>query len=58
MDELERMILQCDTDRAWYHERAERTKVDGYQIDALACAIRKRALLDARDAIIRGGRRE
>ncbi len=49
------MIAEVQQQRADYRARAQRCQGrfdrEGYQIDAAACAIRERALLDARRAI-------
>lgn len=46
MKELDRMITEARLDRAYYHEHK-------LFIDSAACAIRERALLDAKHAIER-----
>lgn len=51
MEAIDRMLAECRADRDWYHGRAVQTKVEGYRIDAAACAIREKALLDAKQAI-------
>lgn len=55
MEELDRMILEVQQQRADFRDRADRCQGlydrEGYRIDAAACAIRERALLDARRAV-------
>jgi len=50
MAEIARLIDQAKQDRAWHKSRGA-----AGQIEALACAIRIRALEDALRAIERGG---
>jgi hypothetical protein len=53
MDELNRMIVAVRADRAWYHAQYAATKIAGHSIEAAACVIREKALLDAKAAIER-----
>lgn len=50
MAELNRMIAECDQMRAFHVEQRKRG-VRGAGIEALAVAIRQKALLDAKRAI-------
>lgn len=56
MAELERMITEVKLQRAEFRERGwrcpDKTVRAGWQIEAAACAIRERALTDARRAIL------
>ena len=52
MAEVERMIAECKELRA-YHVARRNSGVRGAGIEALAVAIRERALKDARDAFLR-----
>lgn len=52
MAELERMIAECGELRA-YHVRQRNAGVRGAGIEALAVAIRERALKDARNAVLK-----
>jgi hypothetical protein len=53
MAELERMIAEVREWRAFHREQA-RHGVEGARIEAAACAIRERALMDALAAIKNG----
>ena len=52
MKELEQLLVEVKEWRAYHHNQAL-NGVKGAQIEALACAIRERALLDAKQAIER-----
>ena len=51
MAEIERMIAECKVLRA-FHVAQRNSGVRGAGIEALAVAIRERALLDARRAVL------
>lgn len=53
MKELERMIAETEEWRSFHRDQFRRG-VRGACIEASACAIRERALKDARSAILRG----
>lgn len=53
MGEIERMIADTVSDRAWFAARARETRNHGMFIDAAACAIREKALRDALAAVKR-----
>ena len=50
MEKLDLLIRATREDRRWFHDKSRTNR--GYKVDALACAIRERALLDAREAIV------
>lgn len=52
MKELEQMIAET---REWreFHAAQYRQGVKGAQVEAAACAIREKALIDARNAVLR-----
>lgn len=54
VEKLNRLIADVQADRKWFHDRFEQTRRAGtpnygLSIDASACAIRERALLDAKE---------
>lgn len=56
MNKLDALILETHERRVELHLHARRCAGEydrsGYQIEALACAIREKALLDARAAVV------
>ncbi len=52
MVELDALIEATRADRAFFHRRFHETHNHGHAIEASACAIRERALLEARAAVV------
>lgn len=55
MTELDAMIAETRQDRRYFRQRFLETGNHGFSIEAAACAIREKALLDARERLF--GRR-
>jgi hypothetical protein len=53
MAEINAMIAAVRRDRLWFHNEALKSRNHGMLIDAAACAIREKALLDAMAAVDR-----
>lgn len=56
MPKLIRMIEKAKSDREYFSRQFRVERVRGASIEAAACAIRQRALEDARNAILEEGR--
>jgi hypothetical protein len=54
MSELIQMIEDVCAEREWFRERFRQTGNHGFSIEAWACSIREKALLDAK-RVIEGG---
>lgn len=52
MQKLDALIEAVRADRAFFHLRYRETNNHGHAIEASACAIRERALLEARAAVL------
>jgi hypothetical protein len=53
LERIDALIKETREDRAHFHNRFISTNNHGFAIDAAACAIREKALLDARDLIVK-----
>lgn len=51
MIKLQQMIDETRKERRWFVDRFRKTGNHGHSIEALACAIREKALLDALAAV-------
>ena len=52
MSDLDRLIAEARQDRRFFSDRFRQNGNHGHSIEALACAIRERALLEARAAVV------